>query len=152
LDELVIGIGDEFAARWVQEYVDSRTAVAEALRTANAVAVVFAADDRAGADGDDFFGAVQAALRATEAAVPAGKRALFIAVVLGGDARESRAFAICGDERTGTGTCPPLVCARGVFLGYILLGEGGALFSDGCGDTRGVYPKPDYVLGRIRSL
>ena len=150
MDERVIGVGDKLAARWVQEYVDSTPAVVEALRAANAVAVVFAPDERARSGGDEFFGVVQTALRATEAEVAAGERALFIAVVYGRDARESGAFDICGDERTGA--CPPLVSARGLFLGYILLGEGGALFADDRGDTRGGYPEADYVLGRIRAL
>jgi hypothetical protein len=150
MDDLVIGVGDDLAARWVRDYFDSTPAVAQALRAANAVAVVFAPAERMRTGGSEFFGQVEAALRASEAAVPADKRAVFIAVVHGSDARASGAFDISGGRRTGP--CPPLASARGLFFGYILLGEGGALFTDDRGDTRGGYPSADYVLGRIRAL
>ena len=150
MNELVIGFGDKLAARWVRDYFDATPAVVEALRAANAVAVVFAPDGRARSGGAEFFGMVEAALRAAEDAVPAGKRGVFIAVVHGSDARASGAFDVSGGKRTGT--CPPLVSARGLFFGYILLGEGGALVTDERGDTRGGYPTADYVVGRLRAL
>jgi hypothetical protein len=151
MDQRVISVGDDFAAHWVQEYVASRPTVSDALEAANAVGVVFTPQGVCSSN-DEFFATVQAALSQAEAAVPVGKRGLFIAVVFGRHARESGAFAICGSKRTGA--CPPLTSTRGALLGYILLGEGGALFTDDRGDSRGhlMYPQVEYIVDRIHAL
>lgn len=139
MDPRIYDLGSSVGRSLVQRFLAGSPSVAEALARADAGVAVF--DVRLGPD--PLFVAAQRALDAAVRAVPGDSRVLFVAVVVLPDLIEAGAW----DFSRRRGAFVPLTCARGVFLGYAALGEGGVMWFDDDGNPGG--PRDEAVLAAL---
>jgi hypothetical protein len=135
----VLAVDATFGASLVQRYLDEHPQLGPALVRAGARIVVFEVAFQF--DPVLFHPVARQGLERALAAVPADIRPLFVAVVHLSDLRDP------SPGSTRWLAPPALSCTRGVFLGYIGLGEGGVLFVGPDGTTGA--PTPDAVLAQL---
>ena len=124
------------------DYIEERPALVAGLSRAGARVVVFELPLFTEA----LFVAVQARLERAVAAVPEDIRPLFVAVVYMSDWKDViRAAKV---RPANPWASPPMVCARGAFVGYLGLGWGGGIFIQAQGKPG--YPTDEQVLALLR--
>jgi len=130
-------LGAAMGRSLVARYLEDHPELVAALADANAVISVFEPDR------GEFFADAQRSLTAAEAETPANAPTLYVAQTTLPDLRESGAFDPWRQRAT-----PALACQRGVFLGYMAIGEGGVIFFDPEG--RHDLPQPARVLAALQ--
>lgn len=133
---LVIEVGQVFNGQQVHAFVEARPALVAGLERTGARVVVFQVMSL------PLFPAVQAALDKASRAVPADVWPLFVVEVLGVDWMNT--VKAEGRSREDAWRSPRMVCPRGVFVGYVVLGNGGYNFVQP-GGTRGLPPDSAFL-------
>lgn len=150
VEDLVINLGNAYATSMVCEYLRREPQVASAIRDAHAFVVLFAPLNGRPLAPSEFFESLQRALLATDASIPDGGRAVYIALTSMPEIVRTEAFEL---TRPGRPVMPfvHLEGRRGRFLGYLAFGEGGVAFFDGAGQWKGTRPPPELVIDALRS-
>lgn len=139
MDPHILDIDSRSVTSRVRRWLDRHPQVGAALERAGTRIVVFDAEM---IDRSRFQAEVQGQLERAAAAVPEDIRPLFVAIVDGG------ALIDAFTRLDGRRTPPPMTCPRGAFLGFLGLGEGGAVFVLPDGAHR-FSPDPAVVLDHL---
>jgi hypothetical protein len=133
---------DPVAGSLVRDYLNRAPARAARLEAEAIPVVVFVSADR----WDDSPGYFQLVQRGLDAASAQHGRAVYVA-------RTTAAYLFKAAGRLrDRNAFPPLVCAHGVFVGYIAFGEGGVRFVNATGKVWGVQPPPALFEAAISGM